>query len=107
MRRLTIVVCVLLLPPVPVLACIDHDGPGWFDQIRPSSWQILPSEAVEGLEWWEELGVTRLASAFASVVLLAVVMSRAVWWCRQSRSEPGHPMPLALPFDRPIRVDGS
>ena len=113
MRRLMIAVYLLLLPPIPVSACIDHgpQPPGWFHE-RPSFSWGLRGEGAEAIRWDEMPGVSIIAAGSATVILSAVLIRAAVRTARRGRIdplEPAAPVPLALPFDRPsglpIRVD--
>jgi hypothetical protein len=104
MRRLTIAVC-LLLVPWPTSACYDHEAQksGWFDD-RSFLSRELPRESMEWLRWDQLLGAVVIAAGSATLVL-AVVLLRAIFRVslqrRSSYLEPRTARPLALPVDWP------
>jgi hypothetical protein len=104
MRRSMIAVCLVLVSPSPVLACIeDHNpGAGWFDQ-QPSGWssygtgaRALPRDGV--------MDVALLAGGLGVVILAGLsyrAMCLAPRRAQVSRSQPATIVPLALPMDAP------
>jgi hypothetical protein len=111
MRRSTIAVFLLLVPPSSALGCYDEHKVGWFNEMPIRSWE-LPEASPEGGRWEEMSGLWAIAAGTASLALMAVsfrAYSRARDKDVMPALEPAAPAPLALPHDWPggrtIRVD--
>ena len=104
MKRSMIAVCLLLLSPSTVMACIeDHNtGAGWFDQ-QPSGWTSYGTGAA-ALHRDRLLDVALFAGGLAGVILMGVAYRAICGAPRRahaSSSQPGGIVPLALPIDAP------
>jgi hypothetical protein len=104
MKRSMIAVCLLLLSPGSVMACIeDHNtGAGWFDQ--QSSGSTSYGTGAQALHRDRLLDVALLAGGMGAVILVGlsyVAMCRAPQHAAVSRSQPAAAVPLALPIDSP------
>ncbi len=71
MRRSTIVVFLLVLPPSSALACFDEHKAGWFNEMPTRSWELLGA-SHEGGQWEEISGLWAIAAGAASLALIAV-----------------------------------
>jgi hypothetical protein len=104
MKRSLIAVCLLLLSPSSVMACIeDHNtGAGWFDQ-QPSGWTTYGTGA-QALHRDRLLDVALFAGGLGAVILMGVAYRATCLAPRRapmSPSQPGALVPLALPIDAP------
>ena len=105
MKRSMIAVCLLLLSPDTVMACIeDHNpGAGWYDQ-QPSGWsgygagaQALHRDRVQDVSLFAGgLGVTIL------VGVLFRAMCQASQKASPSDSQPDARFTFVLPVDAPV-----
>ena len=104
MKRSMIAVCLLLLSPSSVIACVeDHNpGVGWADQ-RPMRWSIYGNGA-ESMGSDRLVDVSLVAGVSGAVILLGVVVRAIVRSARYAAASPvqaEEETPLALPFDGP------
>jgi hypothetical protein len=113
MRRSTIAVCLLLLSPTSVSACIDElpvQGE-WFYKEPSSRSDYNP--LAESMERDDTTMVVSVIAGGVGVAILPGLSFRAAWRSRTRGAlvapEGARPVPLALPFDRPdgltIRID--
>jgi hypothetical protein len=104
MKRSMIAVCLLLLSPGTVMACIeDHNtGAGWFDQ-QPSGWTSYVTGA-QALHRDRLLDVAFFAGGLGAVILVGVSYRAMCLVPRRAQVSPSQPatvVPLALPMDAP------
>jgi hypothetical protein len=105
MRRLVIAVCLLLLWPISVRACIEHGAPGWFTDRPQQSWEI-PRVRADAIGLDDVVGMSVfLGSSGAGVfgVLFLRALCRRAITGRQHARKPVPGVPLAVPSNEPVR----
>jgi hypothetical protein len=104
MKRSMIVVCLLLLSPGQVMACIeDHNpGAGWFDQ-QPSGWSDYGAGA-HSLHRDRVQDVSLFAGGLGVTILVGVLFRAMCQASRRASAQDANidpDVPLVLPMDAP------
>ncbi len=107
MRRSTIAVFLLVVPPSSALACDGEHKAGWFDVMPARSWELLEAGG-EGNPREEMSSLWAIAAGTASLGLIAVsfrAYSRARDKDLMRALEPAALPLTVLPIDGTLRVD--
>ena len=105
MRRLMIAVCLLVLWPESVGACFDPVVSEWVTEKPRSYWEI-PRESAGAIGLRELLGISMFLGSSAAGILVVLslrALCRKAMTRRRHTYEPPGGVPLALPFDEPLR----